>query len=260
MEYFEIDDQLSIFEKQNQLIVKSNDLIRKSRYSLSVQEQKVILYLISGIKPEDTEFHEYEFDIVEFCKICGVDRAGGKTFKELKDTITGLHDKSFWIDTDDDEVMCAWVQKARIKKRTQKLTIRLDEDLKPFLLQLRQNFTSYELSMTLAMKSKYSIRLYELLKSYLFVGHKEYEITELKGLLDTAEYKEYKNFRVRVLDKAVGEINIYTDLNIVYHPKRTGRVITSLLFSIGKKDNTEDSVNAMYARENRLNKRGAKNA
>jgi len=254
LDAYKIDDQISIFEKQNQLVVKSNELIRRSRYSLTMQEQKVILFLISRVKPDDTDFQEYEFDVAEFCRICGVDCSGGKTFKDLIKTLSGLHDKSFWIETEDDRIMCTWVQKAKIKKRTLRLSVRLDEDLKPYLLQIKKNFTSYELSMTLPMKSKHSIRLYELLKSYTYIGYKEYDIEKLKVLLDTAKYKEYKNFRVRVIDHALSEINKYTDLDVSYEPRRTGRSITSIVFFIHKKDNTAGSISALYARASRLNK------
>lgn len=255
MEYFEIENQLSVFEQQNQLVVKSNDLIRRTRYALTTQEQKVILFLISKIKPDDTDFQEYEFDIYDFCRVCGVDGTGGKTHKELKGVITGLHDKSFWIEENGDDVICTWIQKARIKKRTSRISVRLDEDLKPYLLQLKQNFTSYELSMTLAMKSKYSIRLYEILKSYLYIGYKEYELEKLKEVLDTAEYKDYKNLRVRVIDKAVSEINKFTDLAVDYRPRRNGRNISSIMFTVAKKECTADNVSALFARERRLNGR-----
>ncbi len=47
--------QRKMMELRNYKVVKSNDLIQKSRFNLSLQEQKIILYLISKVKPEDTE-------------------------------------------------------------------------------------------------------------------------------------------------------------------------------------------------------------
>ena len=53
-------------------VIKYNDLIQKTRHQLSMQEQKIVLYLISKIKPGDTELTDYKFDVAEFCEICGI--------------------------------------------------------------------------------------------------------------------------------------------------------------------------------------------
>ena len=62
-----MDIQTSLFtedelleEERNQLVVKHNALIQKTRYSLNTQQQKIILYLISKIKPDDDELKEYD--------------------------------------------------------------------------------------------------------------------------------------------------------------------------------------------------------
>ena len=47
-------------------VVKANDLIQKSRFSLTLQQQKIILYLISKIMPTDENFQLYEFSIPDF--------------------------------------------------------------------------------------------------------------------------------------------------------------------------------------------------
>ena len=56
---------------------KSNELIQRTRFNFSLQEQKIILYLISHITPYDKEFKLYEFNIQDFCKVCGIDADGG---------------------------------------------------------------------------------------------------------------------------------------------------------------------------------------
>ena len=54
-------------------VVKANELIQKSRFSLSLQQQKIVLYLISQITPFDEDFKLYEFSIIEFCRVSGID-------------------------------------------------------------------------------------------------------------------------------------------------------------------------------------------
>ena len=72
---------------KDQKVVKSNDLIQKSRFDLSLQEQKIVLYLISQITPYDEEFKLYEFSIPDFCKICGIDHTSGGNYADLKKAV-----------------------------------------------------------------------------------------------------------------------------------------------------------------------------
>ena len=48
-----------ISEERNMFVVKSNDLIEKTRYRLSLEEQRILLYIISKIKPEDEKQLSY---------------------------------------------------------------------------------------------------------------------------------------------------------------------------------------------------------
>ena len=77
----------------NKFVVKANDLIQKSRFDLSLLQQKVVLYLISQIKPWDEDFTLYEFSIKEFCKVCGIEEKSGRNYQMLKSTIKEIADK-----------------------------------------------------------------------------------------------------------------------------------------------------------------------
>ena len=197
------------------LVVKANSLIQKSRYKLSLQEQKIILYLISKIMPNDTELKEYKFSIIEFCELCGIDYQQNKqTHAYIKQVIKNLADKSEWIELDEVETLIRWIAKARITKRSGIITIKLDEDLIPYLLELKKNYTKYQLQNIIPMKSKYGIRLYELLKSYLNLGKVRFSIEELKIRLDSTNYTNLKDFKRRVLEPALKDIEVYSDLTV----------------------------------------------
>ena len=87
-------------ELRHNTVVKANELIQKSRFSLSLQQQKVVLYLISQITPQDEDFKLYEFSIVEFCKVCGIDYSNGKNYADLKEAVKEIADKSIWVKLD----------------------------------------------------------------------------------------------------------------------------------------------------------------
>lgn len=225
-------------------VTKANALIQRSRFSLSVQQQKIVLYLISQITPYDEDFKLYEFSIVEFCKLVGIDYENGKNYLNLKQAIKDIADKSIWIKlTDGRETLVRWIEKPYINERIGMIQIRLDKDMKPFLLQLKENFTSYELIYTLRMRSKYSIRLYELIKSIHFHELEEYTkrytVDELKTLLDANIYKNYRDFHHRALKPAVEEINLYTDKTLSYEAVTRGKKVIAIEFKIDTKDTIE---------------------
>jgi Initiator Replication protein. len=124
---------------RNYRVTKANSLIQKTRFSLTLQEQKILLYLITKIQPRDTEFTEYTFSIKEFCEICGIDNVG--MYTSLKDTLKKLADRSFWAVIDDNgtESLLRWITTVRTNPRSGTVKIKLHEDMRPFLLNLKNS-------------------------------------------------------------------------------------------------------------------------
>ena len=222
------------------LVVKHNAIIQKNKYqvaknagnSLSLLEQKVLLYVISRIKPDDTELKEQIFDIAEFCRVCGI-QPGGENYPYLKEVIAKLKGRGMWLVAEDSETTVSWIDKATIYKKSGKVKIRLDEDLKPYLLMLSKNYTAFPLHNIIKMKTKYGIMLYELLKSVANLGkYIEFSVEEIKEHLDCSNYDNFANFKKRVLLPALVDVNTYTELRVEVDYKKTGRSNTHLLFTI----------------------------
>ncbi len=231
-------------EIRNATVRKANDLIQKSRFDLSLQQQKILLYLISQISPFDEEFKTYEFSIPEFCRVSGIALESGKNYSDLKAAVKEIRDKSVWVTMSNGmESLLAWIEKARIDGGSGTIKIRLDDDMKPYLLQLKENFTQYELVYTLHFKSKYTIRLYEIIKSVHYHDLKEYKrrynVDDLRRLLDAEIYTEYRDFKRRVLLPSMDEINEYSDKTLSMEEIRHGRKVLGVEFTIGSKDSME---------------------
>lgn len=247
------DEKLNILTKREYLVVKANELVQKNRFELSLMEQKTVAFICSMIKPIEAIDRangvpyqlEYEFNIRDYCKICGIDYDAGKNYKDVKITLQKLSDRSMWVtfeDNPDEEVLCRWLSKVRTNKKSGIAHIKLDEDLAPYLFDLGQKFTQYQLYNILAMKSAFSVRIYELMKSYAHQGSKIFEIDELKGLLmveGLKTYENFNNFRTKVLEKAQEEINELTDLNIYFEPITKGRKVVKVKFRIEEKNPIE---------------------
>lgn len=228
-------EKAKIEEARLQTVVKSNELVQKSRYQLSLQEQKIILFLISKIRPEDEAFHWYEFHMRDLCKLMGIS-SNPKNYKNFRESIQRLSDKSFWVETETQDMLCRWIMDAAIVKGDGTVKIRLDDKLKPYLLQLQRQFTSFALEYVLLMQNKYSIRLYELLKSYEYMCGYTFELEEFKKRIQANGYSHYTDFRVKVLEPAIKEINEYTDIDVDVTPIREGRSIKYLEFEIQRKN------------------------
>lgn len=237
----EFDSELS--EIRNYKVVKSNDLIQKSRFNLQTQEQKIILYLISKIQPEDMELKEHNFNIRDFCKVCGLDADNGFNYRYLKKTLKDLRDKSIWITLDDgSEALLSWLDTVIMQPKNGTVRVKISEMIKPYLLQLKEKFTQYELLYTLAMRSQYSIRLYEILKSYEFQHRKLFDIDELKRLLSAENYTRYPDFKRYVLDIAMREINDLSDLSITYEAIKDGKRYAKIQFSMRLKKDMDERL------------------
>lgn len=230
----------------NLIVRKSNDLIQKSRFSLSLQQQKILLYIIGHIEPSDTDFHEYTFAIKDFCQACDIDPQCGTLYKEIKKIIKDIADKSLWITLEDGrETLVRWIEKATIEKGIVK--VRLDDDMKPFLLHLTKNYTYYELVWTLHFKSKYSIRLYELIKSIHYDEFKPYtrvyKLDELRKLLDAEVYPIFYDFKVRALEPAIDEINKLADKKIEYRAIKSGKKVAYIEITVSSITNSLERFN-----------------
>lgn len=228
---------------RHKTVRKANDLIQKSRFDLSLQQQKVLLYIISQIKPSDENFNCLEFSIVDFCRVCGIQESG-KNYNALKEAIKEIADKSVWVILPGGtETLFRWIEKAKIYEKSGILSLKLDDDMKPFLLQLKENFTQYELIFTLHFKSKYTIRLYELIKSIHYQELQEYRqqftVEHLKILLGAEKYKTFQHFKDRVLIPCVREINEYSDKILSYELIKSSRAYTDIVFTMKSKNSIE---------------------
>ena len=232
-------------QDRNYYVVKSNALIQKSRFSLSLQAQRCLLFAISRIKFSDMPSTEYTFAIKDICDACGIDmKTHGDYYNLMKAELKALRDNSIWITNEEGkEETVSWFSKVKINKGTGTVSVKFDENIEEYLFLLQNRYTQYKLSTPLSFKSKYSIRLYELLLSYTkkrdLENGRENEITfmpdELKERLDAQNYIKFYDFRRFVLDKAIEEINTYSeDINVSYDYIYVGKVAKRVIFIVNE--------------------------
>lgn len=229
-------------ELQSYYVVKSNELIQKARYAMTVQQQKLILYAISKIKPSDSPGQEYELSIDEICAACGLELdAGGTYYRRIKDDLLKLTTR-IWVQFPDrSEGTVSWLSDAYIMPLSGTVTVKFHERMSPFLFELQNRYTQYQLAEVLVFKGKYTIRLYELLRSFISrdemrdLNEKEvsFSVDELRELLSAENYIKFAEFNRCVIKKAVDEINQCSDImRIEYDVYKQGKTATMINFII----------------------------
>lgn len=245
----EFDTKIQIATEREYKVVKANEIIQKAKFDLSLLEQKTFCYAVSKIKPDDVGGTWYTFTINDYCDVCGINRNDGRTLENVKKALLQLKEKAFWIINEDgDDETVGWLDKAIVSRKSGKIKIRFDETLHKYLMGLYNNYTQYSLLCVLPMRSAYSIRLYELLKSYLGQGakHKDFDIDDLKIKLN-APYERFPDFRRKALEIAQREINQYTDIEITWEPIKKGRKVVAVRFTMKEQDVWSRYVNATNA-------------
>jgi plasmid replication initiation protein len=216
---------------ENYLVTKANTLIT-SNYDLSLEEQRVILTLASTVQPNDEDFKPYRFSIKEFMDLLGVESKS--KYSVIPKITKELMQKVLEIKQENKITQVAWISSAEYEKGTGIVELEFSPKLKPFMLGLKEFYTSYRLKNVLELKGKYSIRMYEILKSNEFKKIAVIEVDELRKILkaDKGSYLIYQNFRNRIILQAQKELKNLTDIYFEFEEIKTGRKVTSLKFYI----------------------------
>lgn len=231
----------------NKLVIKSNKLI-EARYELSLNEQKIILYAVSKLDTTKDKFNILELETKEFMELLDTSQF---RYTEIRELVSNLMSKQVRIETDKRDLVANWISSIDYIKDTGLIELEFSEKLIPYLLQLKERFTRYQLNNILHLKNKHSIRIYELLKQYQKIGQREFTINELKKILMLEnKYKQFRDFNKSVLKLTMEEINEFTDLIIDIDYIKKGRKVESIKYKIESKDQEKkiyiDFLNEFY--------------
>ncbi|HAV4694583.1 TPA: RepB family plasmid replication initiator protein, partial [Acinetobacter baumannii] len=237
---------------KNELVVKDNALINAS-YNLEVTEQRLILLAILNARETGngiTSDSKLEIHAKDYASRFDISNDGA--YKALKNAVLNLFDRQFSFKEQDKKgnvgtVKSRWVSRIKYIDDSATLEITFAPDVVPLITRLEQHFTSYQLKQVSQLTSKYAIRLYELLIAWREVGKTpriELEDFRSKIGVDDTEYTAMNDFKKRVLEPAIKQINKYTDITATYEQHKKGRLISAFSFSFKQKHHpkTEKTV------------------
>jgi hypothetical protein len=222
----------------NRNVIKVEHSLNTARYSLTPVETDLILKMVAEIKNEDEDFKPYSFKVTDLEAYFGkqLDR------RTLNEMARNLMKKPLTIDKGKDGfLVCNWVSSFEYKAKIGLIELAFDPKLKPYLIQLQDElYLKGDLRNILQLPSEYAKRIYMLLKQWELKGSLEVDIPDWQRILEVPKsMKSYGNFKIKVLDVAERYINEKTDLTVSYEPKKTGRKITHLIWTIRTKPSTK---------------------
>ncbi len=220
------------------MVSKANALI-ESCYTINLVAQRVIILAIieareQGSMAEIGGIHHIKASDYEKHFECDKTTA----YRSLKSACESLYESEFvWTDKDakgrDKINKSRFVQRASYCEGGGYVEVMFGNDVIPLITRLSEKYTEYELKQIKDLNSMYSLRMFELLMQWLSVGKTpQITIENLRTRLgvEEHEYKTMGNFKSRVLDYAIQEVNNNTNITVAYEQHKEGRRIVGFTF------------------------------
>jgi len=228
--------------KKHDLVVKSNQLVEAS-YRLTLAEQRIILFAIVTARRTGQGLMADDFVEIQAADYAAMFEVPVKqAYEQIKEAAQTLFNRYVVVHghsarTGKPEVTkVRWLSAASYIDGEGVIKLRFAQDMVPHITRLEACFTRYQLEQVAGMSSAHAIRLYELLMQWGSTGQRELELAWLKRALQLEnEYASIKNFKKRVIDVALAQINAHSDLSVRYTQRKTGRAVTHFLFHFAPK-------------------------
>ena len=221
-------------------VYKSNALI-EAHFAASLMEQRILLACMAQVR-RDGQITDEVMYRVSVEDVTPATHHSKDIYRQLAQAAHRLKHRDVWIaeypngaGTRPELLSTGWVQTIRYKKDQGCIELRFNKDILPYLSQLNSEFTGYCIDDIEGMTSQYAIRFYELLCQWQTKGQLELSVGWLRQALALDnKYPTYKDFRKRVIEPAIAQINTHTPVTVSYIPIKTGRSVThfSLDFKI----------------------------
>lgn len=201
---------------KNYYVVTANDLI-KGKQKMSLREAQLLYIAISQVVYEDKDFKTYTTTVPELAAFMGIDE--NSLYRDLKGICKSLCQQVVEVQIGGENSkgrkkweVFSWIQSAKYDNGT--LTLRLSDDIKPYLLELESYYSQTLLGTLLTFRSYYTTRLYQYLVAdtgarYGNVHEWKFSCEQLRELFQVGEkqYKLTRDFLRKTIIPALDELN-----------------------------------------------------
>ena len=235
---------LCVYKKEGEImsstkIVSKANAFIESAYTINLVAQRVIVLAIieareQGSMSEIGGIHRIQAS--DYQKHFECDKT--TSYRSLKSACESLYESEFiWSDKDAKGQhrvnKSRFVQRASYSEGGGYVEVMFGNDVIPLITRLSEKYTEYELKQIKDLNSIYALRIFEILMQWFSVGKTPpIAIGDLRARLGIEEhqYKTMGNFKNRVLDHAIKEINKNTNITATYDQHKEGRNIVAFTF------------------------------
>lgn len=238
----------TITAREQALVVRSNRLI-EANFDATLLQMRVWFWLISEIRTEDREFQSYRVYVQDLAQYVGIEKSKN-IYHDLRTATEGMMSNVIQIERDSkvqrgkkNRLQVSMLSSAEYEEGGGYVSLSFDPKLRPYLLDLKANFTKSRLRVLMAFKGSHAVRIYELLDQYRAIGKRTVEVDRLRFTLGIGDrYKLYGHFKARVLVPALKEINERTDLVVEMSEQRQGKRVSAVTFTMETRAGFSDPV------------------
>lgn len=254
-----------VMAQKKQMVVKNNKLVR-AQYRLTTTEMQIVWFAIAKAREEAvliTPSTLIKIRASDFAEMFGTDET--TVYRDLKAAAKRLSQRQLTIndiDPDSGYERCGvtnWTQHADYVPKLAEVQLAFTMKIIPYITRIdktKEVFTSYEVHKVSGMTSGHAMRMYEWLLSWRLAGSCTLKISEMREAMELQlhEYKVLADFKKRVIDIAVGQINEHSDLEVSYTQVKAGREVIGFKFTAHyKPDKTPKlKTDVQQAREARI--------
>lgn len=212
--------------------------ISTAKTKMTANELKVFYQISTLVDKDDDKFMKYTISVKDFVK--SFPTFSQTNIKSTRELCRALAKQTFEIEN---PINGNWeiytiFSSFKFDSKAQTITISFNEEMRPYLLTLKQ-FTKIEnVEYIKQIESKYAIRIYALLKDYRKMTYRDFDMEALHKVLQCPKsYLDYGLFRERVLETSIREINEKSDLYIseIEEIKKERRKVLKIRIHFGNK-------------------------
>jgi plasmid replication initiation protein len=217
--------------------VRQHNAITNARYEMSACEMDIVFTLLSKLTSADKTGTMYLVRVREMELLTGRQW----NYKQLLESTELLNSRVYHIEDKAKILQVGLLASAEYLKGKGAIELEISEKMRPYLIDLKSNFTSYHLQAALSLTSKFAKRIYQMASQWKDVGHtKTYKLDEFKYMLDLKDpkgkepeqYIRVADLQRSVLKVSVEQINEHTDLHISYELSKSSRAFDRIKFYV----------------------------
>ena len=226
-------------DTKNNKVVTQHNALTFARYDMSAAEKDIFFITLGKLGRNDSSDKIYEIRIKEeLSSLTGKE----KSYEHIKQTADKLSKRQIKIESLEEKKFKIINLVSSIEYKGGIVYMQLTDAIRPYLFNLKEQFTKYGLQFALSLSLKYSKRFYEMLSSWKNRGEYNTSLTDLHDVLQIKKsYKTWDNFKRKVIEPSIEEINEKTNLYVSYEVKKTGRKFTHIKFLIKEAIKVEET-------------------